>query len=167
MSSFGQKRNTPRRSVVTTSHLQFHDSKKQKPNLQVFDILERWNFVYVENMAWIKIRPNNTFEMQDARYFRKSKLTMLIFKKNTAATKDLELKHQRSPDLWFDFVRHRPSFVFLEQCDVPHSVRTVACRYLLVTADGREEKPNFQYELIETLLPSIEPLRMLELLSVL
>ena len=106
---------------------------------EVMDIFESKNFAYVENMAWIRLLPTNRLMMEPAPYFARSKLTMLIFKKVCEATKNLDLRHQRSCDVWMDFVRHR------------------------TTTDGREDKPSYQYHLIETMLPSIPPLRKLQL----
>ena len=38
-----------------------------------------WN--YVENLVWVKQTANNKTECQDYKYFKKSKVSLLIFKK--------------------------------------------------------------------------------------
>lgn len=41
----------------------------------------KWGFAYVENLTWVKITPNNKLYFEDYKYFTKSKLTLLMFKK--------------------------------------------------------------------------------------
>ncbi|ORX61374.1 hypothetical protein DM01DRAFT_1299285 [Hesseltinella vesiculosa] len=91
-------------------------------------IAKGWGFKYVENFCWIKKHINNQFVRQPFRYFNKSKLTLLIFRKENDNT--TELRHQRNPDCLFDFVRPR----------IPDEVS--------------ESKPDFAYHIIETLLPT-------------
>ncbi|KAJ1914967.1 hypothetical protein IWQ60_008613, partial [Tieghemiomyces parasiticus] len=61
----------------------------------------RWRFKYVENFCWIKKRVNNQIARQTSTYFRKSKLTLLIFRKEG----EIDIRHQRSPDSLFDFIK--------------------------------------------------------------
>ncbi len=48
---------------------------------QVFAVAHKWGFNYVENFVWVKKTVNNKFYSTDYKYFRKSKLTLLIFRK--------------------------------------------------------------------------------------
>ncbi|ELR15231.1 MT-A70 protein [Acanthamoeba castellanii str. Neff] len=73
---------------------------------KVFALMKKWNFIYVENFAWVKKSVNNKFVSQPYKYFQKSKTTLFIFRKFTAEGKDqLELRHQRNPDVP-DFTYH-------------------------------------------------------------
>ncbi|CAG8435313.1 5548_t:CDS:2 [Diversispora eburnea] len=62
----------------------------------IVQIAEKWNFRYVENFCWIKKHVNNQISREPYRYFNKSKLSLLIFRK---------LRHQRNPDCIFDFIK--------------------------------------------------------------
>lgn len=87
---------------------------------RVLTMAQKWGFHYVENFAWVKFDVNNKIHTEDYAYFRKSKLTLLMLRKPG----DIELRHQRNPDVKFDFVRK-----------------------------GRERLP-FVFDIIETLLPT-------------
>jgi hypothetical protein len=82
------------------------------------------HFTYVENLVWVHLKPNNTLECENSSYFKRSKTTLLIFKKGDG----LELRHQRNPDVVFDFVKNDKDWTF--------------------------DKPAFTYNVIETLLPT-------------
>mmetsp|Transcript_25139 Transcript_25139/g.35221 ORF Transcript_25139/g.35221 Transcript_25139/m.35221 type:complete len:168 (-) Transcript_25139:27-530(-) len=86
---------------------------------------EKWGFEYVENIVWVKMQANNKLARQDHQYFKKSKSHVFIFRKG----EKLELRHQRNPDVIFDFVR-------------------------TTSSTNEEEKPEFLYKIIETLLPT-------------
>ncbi|KAG0239212.1 hypothetical protein BGW41_007828 [Actinomortierella wolfii] len=88
-------------------------------------LAEQWECRYVENFCWIKCNVNNEIVRTPSRLFNSSKLTCLIFRKEG----EVELRHQRSPDCIFDFMK-------------PTDPDELS-----------EEKPKFIYELIETLLP--------------
>jgi hypothetical protein len=64
--------------------------------------MAKFGFVYVENLVWVKQTTNNWTERQDYRYFRKSKMTLVLFRKGDG----IELRHQRNPDVVFDYVRN-------------------------------------------------------------
>ncbi|RCH78100.1 hypothetical protein CU098_001336, partial [Rhizopus stolonifer] len=68
---------------------------------KVVCITAKWGFKYVENFCWIKKDVNNQIHKSHYRYFNKSKLSLLIFRKEG----DIELRHQRNPDCVFDFIR--------------------------------------------------------------
>lgn len=92
---------------------------------ELLRICESWSFKYVENFTWIKKYVNNRIVRQPYTYFNKSKITCFIFRKEG----DIELRHQRSPDCEFDFIKPK----------LPNELV--------------EQKPEFMYKVIETLLP--------------
>ncbi|KAJ1676114.1 hypothetical protein EV182_008853, partial [Spiromyces aspiralis] len=79
---------------------------------------------------------------EPSMYFCRTKMTLLIFRKEG----DLEMRHQRSPDVIFDFIKPEDSY------------------------DLTPRKPEYLYQVIETLLPKAlcsdefpEPNRLLQL----
>lgn len=103
----------------------------EKENLSaVCDVMSEKKFVYVENMTWVQMRPNNTIAGSEASYIKRSHRTMLMFRRDVKQfpeAKDVELRHQRSADCTLD----------------------VVC----TTAAGRREIPAHVYKAMETLLP--------------
>src|SRR4051812_40892793 len=79
--------------------------------------MDKCGFVYVENLVWVKQEVNNTLVTQPYKYFRRSKTSLLIFRTVSCSSlqqkvtemkgegNGLELRHQRNPDVVFDFVR--------------------------------------------------------------
>ncbi|CAG8458445.1 15733_t:CDS:2 [Acaulospora morrowiae] len=110
-------------SVVPKGFLFIWVEKEFLPD--IVQIAEKWNFRYVENFCWIKKNINNQISRESYRYFNKSKLSLLIFRKDG----DIELRHQRNPDCVFDFIKPRSKDMLTEA------------------------KPRIIYEIIETLLP--------------
>ncbi|KAI7879474.1 hypothetical protein K492DRAFT_163792 [Lichtheimia hyalospora FSU 10163] len=92
---------------------------------RIVEIGEQWGFKYVENFCWIKKNINNQIHTSPGTYFKKSKLTLLVFRKEG----DVELRHQRNPDCVFDFVKP------------------------MLPGECTESKPSFIYHVIETMLP--------------
>ncbi|KAF9206159.1 hypothetical protein BGZ49_002907 [Haplosporangium sp. Z 27] len=91
----------------------------------IVQMAEKWQLRYVENFCWIKKTVNNQISCEKSPYFNSSKLSLLVFRREG----DIDIRHQRSPDCVFDFIKP-------------------------VDPDElSEEKPKFLYELIETLLP--------------
>ncbi|KAJ1904211.1 hypothetical protein LPJ81_002626 [Coemansia sp. IMI 209127] len=84
-----------------------------------------WGLKYVENFCWVRYQTNNQIQRLPSSYFRRSKVTLLIFRREG----DLEIRHQRSPDSLFDFVKPK------------------------MPGDLNDRKPDFAYTAIETLLP--------------
>lgn len=70
---------------------------------RIVSIVAKWGFKYVENFCWIKKNINNQINRDEYKYFNKSKLSLLIFRKEG----EIELRHQRNPDCVFDFIRPR------------------------------------------------------------
>eukprot|EP01080_Neovahlkampfia_damariscottae_P002828 gene2828-4235_t len=76
----------------------------EKENISdVMMYFEKLNFVYVENMVWVKKEMNNSFSKNEYKFTKKSKRTLFIFKKDNELTKKLDIRHQRNPDTVFDF----------------------------------------------------------------
>ncbi|TPX62081.1 hypothetical protein PhCBS80983_g00734 [Powellomyces hirtus] len=113
-------------SIIPCGFLFIWAEKELTPH--ILRVTHAWGFRYVENFAWIKRERNNRIAQQASRYFNKSKMTCFIFRKEQK-TGDVELRHQRSPDCEFDFIKP------------PRPGQTT------------EEKPEFIYNVIETLLP--------------
>ncbi|KAJ2725202.1 hypothetical protein GGI07_001464 [Coemansia sp. Benny D115] len=86
---------------------------------------QEWGLKYVENFCWVRKLTNNHIARLPSEYFCRSKVTLLIFRREG----DLEMRHQRSPDSVFDFVKPR------------------------LPGDLNDRKPDFAYTVIETLLP--------------
>eukprot|EP01119_Soliformovum_irregulare_P009145 TRINITY_DN22305_c0_g1_i1.p1 TRINITY_DN22305_c0_g1~~TRINITY_DN22305_c0_g1_i1.p1 ORF type:complete len:508 (+),score=100.70 TRINITY_DN22305_c0_g1_i1:135-1658(+) len=93
--------------------------------MEIANICQEWGFKYVENVVWLKQKIDFEPYIESSTYFNKRKMTLHIWRKGG---KDLDLRHQRNPDVVFDFVRK--------------------------DKNGREDKPEFIYEIIETLLPT-------------
>lgn len=65
---------------------------------QVWSLMTKWRYVYVENLTWVMLKPNNQIMMGDSEVTRISHLTLYIFRKEGEG-KDIEMRHQRSPDV--------------------------------------------------------------------
>ena len=102
--------------------------------MQVNDICESWGFLLVEHATWIMRNISYQIENRQSNLFGISKCNLLLYrttKKNGKSFNKLELRHQRTSDSYFDFVRyHRET--------------------------GRELKSNYHYKVIETLLPDLD-----------
>jgi hypothetical protein len=76
----------------------------EKENIsEIMNYFEKINFIYVENMVWVKKELNNQYSKDPYFFTKKSKRTLFIFKKNNEETKKLDIRHQRNPDTVFDF----------------------------------------------------------------
>jgi hypothetical protein len=85
-----------------------------------------WGFRFVESFCWIKKGMDNRIVTQPGFFFNKSKTTCLIFRIGDT----IDMRHQRSPDCEFDFIKPGGG------------------------EGGLETKPEFMYDVIETLLPT-------------
>ena len=103
----------------------------EKENLSaVCDAMMDQNFVYVENMTWVQMTPNNTVAGAAARYLRRSHRTMLMFRRDVRKypeAKEVELRHQRTADVTLDVLQ--------------------------TSSTGRRVVPQHVYKAMETLLP--------------
>lgn len=104
---------------------------------RVCDLMYSQNYCYVENLTWVHMLANNKMARDAYVYTRKSHSTLYIFRKQNEG-RDIELRHQRNPDVVLDCVR---------------SAKT-----------GHGKIPSEAYKAIETLLPCHEG-RLLELWS--
>ncbi|QDZ20492.1 hypothetical protein HOP50_04g30100 [Chloropicon primus] len=104
---------------------------------KVCELMHRQNYVYVENLTWVQMLPNNKMIHGECKYTRKCHSTLYIFRRHNEG-KDIELRHQRNPDVVLDCLR--------------------------TSIDGHKKTPDETYKAIETLLPSFEG-RALELWS--
>lgn len=102
--------------------------------MQVNDICENWGFLLVEHATWIMRNISYQIENRESNLLGISKSNLLLYrrtKKNGKNFNKLELRHQRTSDSYFDFVRfHRET--------------------------GKELKSNYHYKVIETLLPDLD-----------
>eukprot|EP00002_Diphylleia_rotans_P033527 TRINITY_DN7139_c0_g1_i1.p1 TRINITY_DN7139_c0_g1~~TRINITY_DN7139_c0_g1_i1.p1 ORF type:complete len:416 (-),score=75.02 TRINITY_DN7139_c0_g1_i1:133-1380(-) len=98
----------------------------------VIDTLGKIGFNVVENLAWIRMEPNNRPVQEPSPYFARSKTTLYFFRKvvppASQGGKPLELRHQRNSDIIFDLARRRTGLTY--------------------------PKPDSVYDIIETLLPT-------------
>ncbi|GIL58616.1 hypothetical protein Vafri_13634 [Volvox africanus] len=83
--------------------------------------LASWGYVYVENLTWVHLTPANAIATsQHGRHFRRSHSTLLIFRREGEG-RDIELRHQRNPDVVFDCIRTLPDG---SGWDIPSEVLT-------------------------------------------
>lgn len=45
-------------------------------------LLYKWGYIYVENLTWVQMAPNNTIITAPSAYAQRSHLTLFIFRKN-------------------------------------------------------------------------------------
>lgn len=91
---------------------------------QLIKCFESQDFIYVENMCYVMLDQNmkedtdctrqinieDSFVHENSTFLRKSKKTLLIFRRmsNKKATCTLELRHQRTCDVCFDWAVTHP-----------------------------------------------------------
>ena len=109
---------------------------EKKHTVEIIKIMKDFEFEYVDSMCWVKQNLNQTFSTTHSELFPKAKLSLFIFRKMNALTKEIDLKHQRNPDVVFDFEkdnpRERPPIVF-------HIIETLLCssnRFLELWSEG-------------------------------
>lgn len=68
----------------------------------VCKVLQKKGFAYIENLTWVWMEPNNTISQVDSEYIRRSHLTLYMFRA-VERSQTIELRHQRSPDVVFDY----------------------------------------------------------------
>jgi N6-adenosine-specific RNA methylase IME4 len=97
--------------------------------------MDAWGFSYVENLTWVVLAPSHGLVAAPSALVARSHATLMIYRRGGA---DVELRHQRSPDVVFDCAR---------RCAAPPGVLT----------------PPVVYDTIETMLPGATAGRALEL----
>eukprot|EP01135_Chromosphaera_perkinsii_P003794 Nk52_evm40s255 gene=Nk52_evmTU40s255 len=100
----------------------------------IMELMDSWGLGYVENICWARMSVNNRIVEKEAPYLNTSKSSLMIFRKRKCGC---DLRHQRSPDVVFDFEKPlEPKYRAIADSEyVP------------------EHKPEYIYEIIETLLP--------------
>lgn len=71
---------------------------------QVCKTMLQKGYAYIENMTWVYMVPNNTIYTGDSQYARLSHLTLYMFRAIDRSV-NIELRHQRSPDVVFDYLK--------------------------------------------------------------
>lgn len=102
--------------------------------MQINDICESWGFILVEHATWIMRNISYQIINKKSNLFGISKCNLLLYrrtKKNGKTFNKLELRHQRTSDSYFDFIRYHRE-------------------------NGRKLKSNYHYKVIETLLPDLD-----------
>jgi hypothetical protein len=101
--------------------------------LEVTEACEKWGYRFTEHATWVRKLVNNRFDMQeDSEVFAVCKCNLLLFRrtKPNGTYFKMELRHQRTSDVWFDYTRPHPE-------------------------TGRDLKAyEYTYDLIETMLPN-------------
>uniref|UniRef100_A0A1D2AEX0 Uncharacterized protein n=1 Tax=Auxenochlorella protothecoides TaxID=3075 RepID=A0A1D2AEX0_AUXPR len=95
-----------------------------------------WGFMYIENLTWVYLSPNHTVSREESPFFASSHLTLYMFRWADRG-REMELRHQRNPDVLFD-------------CCLP------------IAGSPCHAVPQAVYDTIETLLPGAKD-RFLEL----
>ncbi|GAB4822646.1 hypothetical protein N2152v2_009692 [Parachlorella kessleri] len=98
---------------------------------QACRLLNRWGYIYVENMTWVWLSAAANVLTLPSPLARASHLTLFIFRKEGEG-KGIELRHQRNPDVTFDCLAHEPSGA----SGVPEEA-FVAIETLLPTGKGK------------------------------
>ncbi|KAF8068428.1 clcD [Scenedesmus sp. PABB004] len=70
----------------------------------VVRLMSAWGFSYVENLTWVLLGPGHDVLRLPYPTARRSHVTLYIFRKDGEG-RDIELRHQRSPDVVLDCVR--------------------------------------------------------------
>jgi N6-adenosine-specific RNA methylase IME4 len=91
----------------------------------------KWGFSYIENLTWAWLGPANSLLALPSRFVRRSHLTLYMFRAADKG-KDIELRHQRSPDVTFDCVASAVGGGAATPAEVFTAIET-----LLPTAAGR------------------------------
>eukprot|EP00889_Picochlorum_renovo_P004097 jgi/Picre1/31127/NNA_006481.t1 len=68
----------------------------------VCKLMQTHGYAYIENLTWVWMEPNNTIAKEDSEYVRRSHLTLYMFRA-IDRIQNIELRHQRSPDVIFDY----------------------------------------------------------------
>jgi len=69
----------------------------------VCKLMQKQGFAYVENLTCVWMQPNNTIAEDDSQFICRSHLTLYMFRAVCSDRSKVELRHQRSPDVIFDY----------------------------------------------------------------
>jgi len=71
--------------------------------MPVCKLMQKQGFAYVENLTWVWMQPNNTIAEDASAYIGRSHSTLYMFRATCVDRSKVELRHQRSPDVIFDY----------------------------------------------------------------
>jgi len=85
----------------------------------------KWGYAYIENLTWVTLAPNHSFLELEASYIRRSHLTLYMFRKICKEGKEIELKHQRNPDVIFDCITNAAGRAFKTPDEIWVAIETL------------------------------------------
>ena len=97
----------------------------------------KWGFLYIENLTWVHMAVNNSIARVESPILRSSHLTLYIFR-HAARGRDIELRHQRNPDVTFDCLVPEEAYVAIETL-----LPTGRGKYLELWADKGITRPGW------------------------
>jgi len=63
--------------------------------------MTKWGYIYIENLTWVYMSPDNAILKLDSEFVRNSHMTLYMFRVADKG-RDIELRHQRNPDVTFE-----------------------------------------------------------------
>ena len=63
--------------------------------------MTKWGYIYIENLTWVYMAPNNAVLRLPSEFVRNSHMTLYMFRVADKG-RDIELRHQRNPDVTFE-----------------------------------------------------------------
>jgi N6-adenosine-specific RNA methylase IME4 len=84
----------------------------------VCKLMQSKGYAYIENLTWVWMQPNNKIAEIDSEYVRRSHVTLYMFRA-VERLQNIELRHQRSPDVIFDYQKDghkcpRETYMYIE-----------------------------------------------------
>jgi len=95
--------------------------------------MAKWGYTYIENLTWVWLSPANKVLTLKSQFIRASHLTLYMFRVADKG-KDIELRHQRNPDVTFDCIAASPEGGLVKS--IPNET-FVAVETLLPTGKGK------------------------------
>ncbi len=101
----------------------------------VCKLMSKWGYAYIENLTWVYLGADHSVMKLPSRFVRNSHLTLYMFR---AADKgrDIELRHQRNPDVTFECLKAAPGAGRCGAVAAPEET-FVAVETLLPTGKGK------------------------------
>ena len=99
--------------------------------MQINDICEEWGFYLVEHATWIMRNLSWQIENRQSKLIGISKCNLLLYRRSPNGGKNsnrMELRHQRTSDSYFDFVRYHPETHRELKSDYHYKVIETCCR---------------------------------------
>ncbi|XP_004343814.1 hypothetical protein CAOG_07090 [Capsaspora owczarzaki ATCC 30864] len=66
----------------------------------LLEVAQAWGFHYVENICWVRHNINNKVSREDSRFFRKSKLLLLIFRNFDIGAKQVAIPEEKPQPIY-------------------------------------------------------------------